>query len=148
MKQWTRRFTLITLLLIAGVSLESEKAPEVHRTETVKEEDKLLKAIMSVESNYDTEIINHKEDAVGILQIRPIMLREVNRILALQGSYYRFSLDDRTDSVKSVQMWYIIQGHHNPGYDPMLACRIWNGGTKRYKPMSQQYWLKVQERMN
>lgn len=156
MKKWLKRFALINLMLILGISLESEQLIYQHQSEfeipvlrineKSKEEDLLLKAIMYVESNYDVKIVNHKEDAVGILQIRPIAVREVNRILTLQQeSDYRFSLDDRIDSLKSVQMWYIIQEYHNPEYDPMLAARIWNGGSKQYKPMSHQYWLKVKK---
>jgi len=143
--KWIRRITLISLFLIIGINLESGNIPVVILLNEKPNEDKLLKAIMQVESNYNTEIINYSENAAGILQIRPICVREVNRILSIQGDENRFSMNDRMDSVKSVQMWYIIQGYHNPDYDPMLAARIWNGGTKRYKEMSHQYWLKVKK---
>ena len=143
--KWIRRILLVSAFLLIGTNISLEMCWKEPESKPVV--DMLLKAVMYIESSYKTEIINYKEDAVGILQIRPIMLREANRILALQGNYYRFSLEDRTDSIKSVQMWYIIQRYHNPEYDPMLAARIWNGGTKRYKPMSHQYWLKVKKQM-
>jgi hypothetical protein len=44
-------------------------------------EDPLIAAIIQVESGGDTLAYNSKEDAVGCLQIRPIMVREVNRLL-------------------------------------------------------------------
>ena len=43
--------------------------------------DTLLIAVMAVESNFVSMAYNAKENAVGVLQIRPIMVREVNRLL-------------------------------------------------------------------
>ena len=40
----------------------------------------LIEAIIYVESRGDIKEHNISEDAVGCLQIRPIMLREVNRL--------------------------------------------------------------------
>ena len=37
--------------------------------------DTLLNAVMAVESNFDTMAYNSKENAAGVLQIRPIMVR-------------------------------------------------------------------------
>jgi len=129
-------------MLLIRISIGLERLPaEMELIEKPEKEKKdvLLKAIMYVESNYNSRAMNHKENAVGILQIRPIMIREVNRILALKGDNHRFTLSDRTDSIKSVQIWYIIQEHHNPDYDLECAAKVWNG-----KKMSQKYWKKVE----
>ena len=137
---------MILMITLIFILLSSLDAPPEERIFDKK--DVLLSAVMYVESRYSAGVINKKENAVGILQIRPVMIREVNRVLKLQGSYYRFSPADRSDSLKSVQIWYIVQKHHNPEYDPMLACRIWCGGTKQYKEGSHQYWLKVKKQMD
>ena len=46
---------------------------------------------MQVESGNDTLAYNAKENAAGCLQIRPIMVREVNRLLGKDS----FKLKDR-----------------------------------------------------
>ena len=111
------------------------------------EKDKILEAIMEKESNFNTKAVNKKENAVGILQIRPIMVREVNKILKNKGDSVSYSLADRLDSTKSVQMYYIFQKTRNPEYDPQIACYLWNGGTRKQLKMSHQYWLDVQKRL-
>jgi len=111
-------------------------------------EDRLLTAVMNEESGFDDSIINVKENAVGILQIRPIMLDRVNWILKQQGDSLQFTLSDRFDSTKSVRMWYIVQKWDNPRYDPQTACYLWNGGVPRYKKMSHAYWLRIKNKIN
>ena len=66
---------------------------------------KLIDAIMYVESRGDSMAYNRGEDAVGVLQIRPIMLREVNRLLG----YDRYNLKDRWSKAKSIEMFEIIR---------------------------------------
>lgn len=110
-------------------------------------QDRLLTVVMEKESSFVKDTVNKKEDAVGILQIRPVMLRHVNNILKEQGSDLCFTLQDRYDSAKSVKMWYIVQEHDNPSYDPMIAVYLWNGGVPRYKKMSHQYWLSIKNKL-
>lgn len=145
--KWIRKFVLISLMLLIGrISIGLERLPAelglIEESES-KREDVLLQAVMYVESNHNPGVVNYKENAVGILQIRPIMIKEVNRILTLQGDNRRFTLNDRTDSLKSIRIWYIVQGHHNPDYDPIIAARIWNG-----KKMPQRYWIKIKNELN
>jgi len=143
--KWIKKIVLINLMLLIRISIGLEQLPaepEIDEKLELKE-DILLEAVMCVESSYDSRAINHKENAVGILQIRPIMIREANRILALQRDDRRFTLNDRADSLKSVQVWYIVQGHHNPEYDPILAARIWNG-----RRMPEWYWVRVKSELN
>ena len=111
-------------------------------------EDKLLTAVMYEESRFNDTIVNWKENAVGILQIRPCMLNRVNWILRQQGDSLQFILADRYDSTKSVKMWYIVQKYDNPSYDPQIACYLWNGGVPRYKEMSHAYWLRIKDKIN
>ena len=67
-------------------------------------EDKLLTAVMYEESRFNDTIVNWKENAVGILQIRPCMLNRVNWILRQQGDSLQFILADRYDSTKSASI--------------------------------------------
>jgi len=108
----------------------------------------LVEAIIWVESRGDTSAYCKKEDAVGVLQIRPIMLKEVNRILDLKGSDYIFTLEDRWSRDKSIQMFNIVANyyHETSSYEKIARC--WNGGPKGLqKKQTKKYWRKVQKRL-
>lgn len=96
--------------------------------------DPILYAFMSVESSFDTDTVNSL-NAGGILQIRPEMIVEVNRILKLRKSPLKYVLEDRLDSAKSVQIWRIVQSYWNPGYELKQAATIWN-------PLANPEYLK------
>jgi len=104
-------------------------------------EDPLIAAIIQVESGGDTLAYNSKEDAVGCLQIRPIMVREVNRLVSKDS----FKLKDRWSKVKSIQMFNILRSHLKGASDEKLA-RNWNGGYNGHKKQSTlKYWKKVKK---
>ena len=104
-------------------------------------EDKLIAAIIQVESGGDTLAYNSKEDAVGCLQIRPIMVREVNRLLGKDS----FTLSDRWSKVKSIQMFNILRSHLKGASDEQIA-RVWNGGYNgKNNPKTLGYWKKVRK---
>jgi soluble lytic murein transglycosylase-like protein len=107
--------------------------------------DGTLLAIMRVESNFNPYAINIKENAVGILQIRPVMVKEVNKIQKKLNKKEFFTLEDRYDSLKSVKMYYIVQKYHNPTSNPKLSARLWNGGTVKYLAQTEKYWDKVKQ---
>lgn len=102
---------------------------------------KLVDAIIYVESRGDSMAHNKREDAVGVLQIRPIMLREVNRLLG----YDKYTLKDRWSKAKSIEMFEVIREHTTNPTDEKLA-RNWNGGWNGYKKQSTlKYWNKVKK---
>jgi hypothetical protein len=104
---------------------------------------KLIDAIIHVESRGDSTAYNKREDAVGVLQIRPIMLREVNRLLG----YDKYNLEDRWSKAKSIEMFNVIKNHTTNPTDEKLA-RNWNGGWNGYKKQSTlKYWNKVKEQL-
>ena len=106
-------------------------------------EDPLIAAIIQVESGGDTLAYNSKEDAVGCLQIRPIMVREVNRLVGKDS----FTLYDRWSKAKSIQMFNVIRSHTNNPTDEKLA-RNWNGGYTGHKKQSTiKYWQKVRNKI-
>ena len=103
----------------------------------------LIDAIIYVESRGDINAHNIKENAVGCLQIRPIMLREVNRLLG----YNKYKLADRWNKEKSIEMFNVIKEHTKNPTNEKLA-RNWNGGWNGYKKQSTlKYWYKVKAQL-
>lgn len=114
---------------------------EIEDIEEVNQEnddwEDFTKALIWVESKGDSKAVGSNND-VGVLQITPILLHDCNRILEMEI----FKLEDRLDSLKSVEMFNIIQDHYNPQHDYHWALKIWNSGA----PLS--YHRKVMDRFN
>jgi len=115
--------------------------------------DELIDALIYVESKGNDSAIGDRhlgsQYAVGVLQIRPIMVREVNRILKLRGSDYRFQLKDRYDRDKSIEMFLIWKEFHHNDSDFEAIARSWNGGTNGVKnPKTYNYWKKVENQLS
>lgn len=94
-------------------------------------------ALIWVESKGDSKAVGKNND-VGVLQFTPILIEDVNRILGREV----YTLEDRLDSLKSVEMFNIIQDYYNPQHDYHLALKIWNGKA----PLS--YHRKVMDKFN
>lgn len=94
-------------------------------------------ALIWVESKGDSKAVGKNND-VGVLQFTPILIEDVNRILGREV----YALEDRLDSLRSVEMFNIIQDHYNPQHDYHLALKIWNGKA----PLS--YHRKVMDKFN
>ena len=113
----------------------------------------LLTALIFVESRGNDSAIGDRHlvgnEAVGALQIRPIMVREVNRILKIQGKTERFDLKDRFDREKSIHMFMIWKEFHHKDSSPEKVARNWNGGPKGYKKdRTIKYWNKIEKQLN
>jgi hypothetical protein len=113
----------------------------------------LLTALIFVESRGNDSAIGDRHlvgnEAVGALQIRPIMVREVNRICKLIGSHQRFTLKDRFDREKSIHMFRIWKEFHHKDSSPEKVARNWNGGPKGYKKdRTIKYWNKIEKQLN
>jgi hypothetical protein len=105
--------------------------------------DNLIKAVIHVESRGDSMAYNSKEDAVGVLQIRPIMVREVNRLLGFD----KYTLKDRWSVGKSKEMFNIVRQNTKDATDEKVARR-WNGGGNGHKKKSTLgYWDRVKEQL-
>ena len=130
-----------TLLIIPIFSFFCTASMWYDKVEEPIIEDKLIAAIIQVESGGDTLAYNSKEDAVGCLQIRPIMVREVNRLVGKDS----FKLKDRWSKAKSIQMFNILRSHLKGATDEQIA-RTWNGGYNGHKKQSTiKYWKKVRK---
>ena len=113
----------------------------------------LLNALIFIESRGNDSAIGDRHlvgnEAVGALQIRPIMVREVNRILKIQGKTERFDLKDRFDREKSIHMFMIWKEFHHRDSSPEKIARNWNGGPNGYKKdRTIKYWNKIEKQLN
>jgi len=129
------------------IELEPKDVPVV-----ISERD-LVSALILVESRGNDSAIGDRHlvgnEAVGALQIRPIMVREVNRILRIQKSDKRFKLKDRFERDKSIEMFYIWKNYHHKDSEPEVIARNWNGGPKGFKSnRTVKYWNKVEKQLN
>ncbi len=129
---------------IAEIEAETE---EIVKKEVIPYTD-LIRAIIYVESKGDDLAVN-KSGATGCMQIKPIMVREVNRILYKIGETRQFTLFDRYSRVKSIQMFNIWRQYHHPDDSDEVIARCWNGGTNGHKmEATKKYWCKIQRLLN
>jgi len=114
-----------------------------------------IDAVIDVESGGDDSAYNKRERAVGCLQIRPIAVREVNRLLEVSGVDGKYTLDDRYDRVRSIEMFMIMAEQvdccENLSEEEFfeIVARRWNGGYRGHKKNStKKYWEKVKAKYN
>jgi hypothetical protein len=111
-------------------------------------EEGLLEAMIQVESNGDSTAYCKSEDAVGILQIRRTMVRDINRILDKWGKSNRYTYEDRWDTDKSIEMFQIYCQYYNLT-KPEAIARCWNGGPDGiYELNTVAYWKKVKAQLD
>ena len=104
----------------------------------------LVASMIQVESMGNDCAYNGREDAVGCLQIRPIMVREVNRLLGSEV----YTMNDRWDCDKSVDMLMVIVDKHHKDLDYESIARCWNGGPRGMsKESTESYWMKVKSHL-
>ena len=155
--------TLVGISVVAYVNTSKETQEDtkqnIVKVDTVKR-DLLLEAMIVVESNGNDSCIGDRNlgrPSVGCLQIRPIMVREVNRILRKQKIKKKYTLNDRYSRKKSIEMFYIWRDYHHSEDSDEVIARCWNGGPKGWKKKStryywikvvkERYWLKVKQEM-
>ena len=115
--------------------------------------DNLIEALIQVESEGIEDIHGDtglKEGpSVGVLQIRPIMVREVNRILKIQKIIKKYKLKDRYSRKKSIEMFNIWREFYHPDGNFEVISRTWNGGPRGYlKKSTVGYWMEVQNELS
>ena len=107
----------------------------------------LVDAMIQVESGGDNSAYCASEDAVGCLQIRPIMIAEVNRILKRNGVGDTYTLQDRWSRKKSIEILNIYKDYYRLDTFEKVA-RCWNGGPAGMSyNATEGYWSKVQNEM-
>jgi len=131
--------------------IELKSKPVVVVKPEIKYDD-LIKALIQVESEGIEDIhgdLGLKEGpSVGVLQIRPIMVREVNRILRIRKVNKKYKLKDRYSREKSIEMFNIWREFYHPDGNFEKISRTWNGGPKGYlKKSTVGYWMEVQNEL-
>lgn len=114
----------------------------------------LLLAIEKVESGGDTWAYNASEDALGCLQIRPIMLADYNRMTG--ENIQHFELVERELSFHVATTIFLFYSKRVDGVTPKHLAFLWNGGFDGMKRASnpkrdqkqenlEVYWSKVKK---
>ena len=151
----------IVLLLAFGCIKPTEKVKErtiisVANTDdyNYSKWDTLVDAIIYVESRGNDSAVGDNGKAVGCLQIHPIMVREVNRLLAKYDIPTTYTLEDRYSREKSIEMFNIVSEEYYCCEDytfmeyAEIVARRWNGGPRGDKKRSTlKYWNNVQKRI-
>ena len=105
---------------------------------------RLLPAIEHVESSGRADAVGDGGKAVGILQIHPVMVADCNRIVGED----RWTLDDRTDAVKSRAMFRTYSDHYSKDASDEVIARRWQGGPRGdRRKATEAYWPRVQRAM-
>jgi len=126
-----RKYILLIVLFIPS----SSGRLELLRKE-LTEWDKMYQRIVMVESEGDRLAYN-KSGAAGEIQIKPIYVKDCNRILG----YEKYTLEDRYSREKSREMFEIIQSKYNPERDIDKAILIHVSGYEGYKKSPQWWYL-------
>lgn len=108
----------------------------------------LISALIAVESGGRADAIGDGGRAVGVLQITPVCVQDINRFSTIS-----YTLEDRANEWRSVEMcWRYLYHYGNiykrdTGKEPTaeILARIWNGGPRGYNDeKTRRYWAKVQ----
>lgn len=127
------KLSLMCLLLVLSLSIKVNPQAMIRDVSNVVVEDStrtdwdiFIEALIQVESKGNSKAVGAHND-VGVLQITPIYVEEVNRILGEP----RYSMSCRKDSLKSIEMFEIYQSYYNPNKNISKAIRLHNpgGGT-------------------
>lgn len=148
--KWKR--VSIALLVISAFALIAMTP----LTRSMIMKDVLYSSIVWVESKGNANA-KSRDGSVGIIQIKPVMVKEVNRICKIKGLDKKFTLADRKNPNKSEEMFWIYQEFYNPDLnrdsltksDLEMMARKWNGGPNGHlKKATRKYWKKVSKRVN
>lgn len=129
-----------------GLSVAVTISPSAPAAEAPSHGDALLSAIEWVESRGNPDAVGML-DELGILQISPIMVLEVNRILGED----KYTLGDRRDIAKSREMFWVYSRYWADKLDDFTdegIARRWNGGPDGHKENATLiYWHAVSARL-
>jgi len=126
--------------------IDDLERPRYHFNE--EPDERIINALIMIESSGNDNAYVASEDAVGALQIRRTMVKDVNRILKRRGHEVRYEFKDRWCRQKSIEMFNIYRDHYNLN-TPEEIARCWNGGPKGiYKPATVAYWNKVKNHLD
>lgn len=144
----------IIVMFILATAILTAFTPKLNRNDVMK--DVLFSSIVWVESKGNTKA-KSTDGSVGVIQIKPVMVNEVNRICKIRNIDKRFTLKDRVNPLKSREMFWIFQEFYHPNVnwndismeDLESIARKWNGGPAGdKKARTKKYWRKVAKRLS
>lgn len=129
---------------LAGADLNGSLCPAVRKSLGLFRVDTLLDAIEFVESQGNTKAIGDNGQAVGCMQIHPIMIKDVNRILKQE----KFTLNDRYDRDRSRWICKVYMKHYckDMNYEDAAAC--WVAGPDGYLQKDESAVKNYLEKIN
>lgn len=127
--------------------------------------DRLIDALIQVESNGNPDAVGDNGKAYGILQIHSIMVEDFNRIAKIKGIKVSYSHSDAFDPEISVYICKVVLSYYGRKVIEEKGqitfkdmARQWNGGPQGWKDFSlsnplkeknlQNYWRKVEKELN
>ena len=153
------RYIVIIIATVLIIAIGHLSAPLAERTiipeiciedDPVSEWDEFIDVVIYVESRGNDSAIGDNGKAVGCLQIHPIAVLEANRILAKYDSPTVYSLGDRYNREKSIEMFNVISEEYECCEDytfmeyAEIVARRWNGGPRGDRKISTiKYWNKI-----
>jgi len=124
-------------LLAIRATAPDIKVAFISVSDPVNAYDRLVKAVVQVESEGDTLAYNLSEEAAGAFQIRPIRLLDYYQ---RTGKHYKIEDCYNFEISKEIFLYYARQ----TGYqDYETIARNWNGSGKT----TQGYWEKVKSNL-
>jgi hypothetical protein len=123
------------LFLTSRVMAPSITIGCIQASEPVNPYDKLIRAVVQVESLGDTLAFNVKEEAFGAFQIRPIRIQDYNQ---RTGSNYKLQNCSNYELSKKIFLYY---AHRSGLHDYEKIARNWNGSGKT----TLDYWEKIKK---
>jgi len=134
-----------TILMAIAITMVIPTTAYSQTEKEVKKWERVMNAIIAVESEGSPKAHNPNGDCAGILQITPILVKECNQLLKKEKSKRRYTLGERYNAKKSKEMFIYLQEHFNPECNVEKAIKQWNCGfyTKDWKSKSIGYYKKV-----
>ena len=112
---------ILALGFIIGAKAFKADSPKVEPMTELSEWETTQLALILTESQMDSLAVGKAND-LGILQITPIFVDEVNRLVGKD----QFTHQDALSPEKSLQMLAIYQEHKNPSHDTDKAIQLHN----------------------
>ena len=103
----------------------------------------LLSALIQIESN-GNDHAKGRHGELGALQIKPIMVRDINRIMGTDYSHAQV-----TNRVISIFIAHAYLSHYGRNLSDESLARIWQGGPKALKRSSSRaYGRRVMRKLS
>lgn len=114
-------FALAAILLRPTSSEPLSDAPAIAAADTLSEWQILQLSIAMTESMFNPDARGPSDD-LGVLQITPIYAREASRL----NKDRDYSHSEALDPSKAVEMFNVVQDHHNPTHNIDKAIKVHN----------------------